>query len=82
MKKDKVIYWGATGLLSAMTLMAAVMYFVQYEMVGEMFVSLGFPVYLIRPLGIAKVLAVIAILSNKSPLLKGMAYAGLFYTFP
>lgn len=83
-KKDKVsriIYWSATGLLSAMMVMSAGMYFFNNAMVTEMFSSLGYPTYIIYPLGIAKLLAVVAILTKKSHTLKEWAYAGLFYDF-
>lgn len=81
MKKNKTIYWVVMGLLSAMVLMGAGMYFFNTPMVNDMFSQLGFPTYLVYPLGAAKVLAVIAILSNKHRLLRELAYAGLFYTF-
>lgn len=81
MKKKQTMYWGFTGLLSAFVLMGAGMYFFNTPMVEEMFGQLGFPAYLVYPLGGAKVLAVVAILSNKSKMLSDLAYAGLFYTF-
>lgn len=80
-KRDKTIYWIATGILSIMTLFAGVMYFIQTPMVSDMFAQLGYPTYLVYPLGVAKLLAVVAILSRKSELLKKLAYAGLFYVF-
>ncbi|MGZ2370739.1 DoxX family protein [Ancylomarina sp. YFZ004] len=80
-KKNKIIYWMATGLLSAMMLMSASMYIFNYEMVGQTFASLGFPIYIIYPLAIAKILGVIAILSRKSKFLKEWAYAGFFFDF-
>lgn len=45
--------------------------------VAELFTSLGMSTALIIPLGVAKLLAVIAIVSNKSAMLKQLAYAGL-----
>jgi len=81
MKKDKIIYWTATSLISVMTLFGGGMYLFNHAMVSEMFAQLGYPVYLVYPLGVAKVLAIIAILSKKAKLLKELAYAGLFFTF-
>lgn len=81
MKKNKTIYWIFTGLLSAFVLMGAGMYFFNNPMVTDMFGQLGFPAWLVYPLGTAKVLAVVAILSDKHRLLRELAYAGLFYTF-
>jgi hypothetical protein len=80
-KGNKMIYWGSTGLLSAMMLMSAGMYFFNHEMVAEMFTSLGYPTYIIYPLAIAKLLGITAILTKKSKTLKEWAYAGFFYDF-
>ena len=75
----KKIYWAVTGLFSAMMLFSATMYFVQNDMVTEMFQKLGFPTFIIYPLAVAKILGVVAIVSNKSQTLKEWAYAGFFF---
>lgn len=80
-KKYKIIYWIATGLLTALMLMSAGMYFMKYEMVSKTFTNLGFPIFVIYPLAIAKLLGLLAIWSNKSKLLKEWAYAGFFFDF-
>ncbi|WP_421920129.1 DoxX family protein [Marinifilum sp.] len=80
-KRNKIIYWVATGLLTALMLMSASMYFMNYEMVSATFNNLGFPKFVIYPLAIAKLLGLLAILSNKSKLLKEWAYAGFFFDF-
>ena len=80
-KRNKIIYWIATGLLTALMLMSASMYFMKYDMVSTTFKSLGFPTFVIYPLAIAKVLGLVAILSRKSKLLKEWAYAGFFFDF-
>ena len=80
-KRNKIIYWIATGLLTALMLMSASMYFMKYEMVSQTFISLGFPTFVIYPLAIAKLLGLLAIWSNKSKLLKEWAYAGFFFDF-
>lgn len=76
-----IIYWASTGLISAFMLFSASMYFFNHEMVAETFTRLGYPVYVIYPLAIAKMLAVVAILTKKSQTLKEWAYAGLFFDF-
>ena len=81
MKREKIIYWGSTGLLCAMMAASAIMYVVNYSEVSTVFVALGYPKYLIYPLAVAKLLGVLAILTKKSRLLKGLAYAGFFYDF-
>jgi len=80
-KRNKIIYWTATGLLTALMLMSAGMYFMNYEMVSATFLKLGFPTFVIYPLAVAKLLGLIAILSKKSQLLKEWAYAGFFFDF-
>ena len=80
-KRNKIIYWISTGLLSAMMLMSASMYFFNYEMVSETFVRLGYPTFIIYPLATAKMLGLIAILTKKSEFLKEWAYAGFFFDF-
>lgn len=81
MKKNKIIYWVATGLLSLMLIMSAGMYVFNHEMVHEEFVKFGFPVYIIYPLAFLKVSAVAVILVSKMKKLKEWAYAGLFFDF-
>lgn len=80
-KRNKIIYWIATGLLTALMLISAGMYFMNYEMVSATFQKLGFPIFVIYPLAVAKLLGLIAILSKKSKLLKEWAYAGFFFDF-
>ncbi|WP_372751948.1 DoxX family protein [Labilibaculum sp.] len=80
-KRNQIIYWIATGLLATLMLMSASMYFIRYPMVRETFLFLGFPAFIIYPLAIAKILGIIAIISNKSELLKEWAYAGFFFDF-
>lgn len=80
-KRNKIIYWATTGLLTVLMLMSAGMYFMNYEMVSATFLKLGFPTFVIYPLAVAKLLGLIAILSKKSQLLKEWAYAGFFFDF-
>lgn len=79
MKTNKIIYWISTGLLCALMLFSASMYLFTNDVAVQAFTSLGFPTYIIYPLAIAKILAVIAILSRKSAFLKEWAYAGIFF---
>jgi hypothetical protein len=53
MNKNKIIYWTSTGLVSAMMLMSAVMYFTMPE-AKEGFAHAGFPDYFRIELGTAK----------------------------
>jgi len=78
-KKIKLIYWGATGLLTLIMLMSVGMYFAQHDTMVESFSKLRFPSYLIYPLAVAKILGIVAIWTNKSDTLREWAYAGFFY---
>ncbi len=80
-KTNKIIYYAVTGLFTTFMLLSVGMYFFNTEMVAEMFNSLGFPAGLIYPLGIAKLLGLVAIWTNKSRLLKELAYAGFAIDF-
>ena len=79
MNLNKTIYWLATGIFCSIMLFSATMYFTKYGMVKGFFEQLGYPTYLIYPLATAKILGIIAIISNKSKLLKEWAYAGFFF---
>lgn len=81
MKRDKILYWVFTGLLSVYMLLQSFMFIVNTEMVYENISHLGFPEWILQPLGIAKVLAVIAILYRKVEILKKLAYLGLLVDF-
>ncbi|WP_459213087.1 DoxX family protein [Aquimarina rhabdastrellae] len=74
--RDLIIYRVVTGLFSLIILMGAIMYFIQFDMVSEMFISLGVPTEIIYPLAFAKILGIIAILFINNTLLKNLAYLG------
>lgn len=57
------------------------MYFANTEELKKGFEGFGYPSYIVIPLGIAKILAVIAIISNLSVTLKEWAYFGLLMDF-
>lgn len=75
----KVLFWVSTVVMCGIFLFSAGMYLTKYEMVQGFYEHLGFPIWIIYPLAIAKILGVIAIISNKSALLREWAYAGFFY---
>lgn len=76
MKIDKIVYYIATGLLTALMLFSANMYFTETEMVRGFFTKLGYPSYLVIPLAILKILGLFAIWTRWSPRLKEWAYFG------
>jgi len=75
----KIIYWVLTLLMCGLFLYSAQMYFFNTDMVKGFFKALSFPEWVVIPLAIAKILAVIAILSDLNPVLKEWAYAGFFF---
>ena len=79
--RDKIIFWSSTVLLSAMMLMSATMYILKTGEISNAFQHLGYPAYLVIPLACAKLLGVIAIITNLCPFLSKLAYAGFFFNF-
>lgn len=79
MKKNKIIYWIATGLLTLLFFAGAMMYIFNYPRAEGFFISLGFPTWIIYPLAILKILGAIAILTKKSNFLKELAYSGFLF---
>ncbi len=81
MKRDKIIFYAATGLLTLLLLFSAGMYFFNHEEVAGMFTSFGYPTYIIYPYAVAKVLGIIAIWFIANKTVKEWAYAGFFFAF-
>jgi hypothetical protein len=80
MKKTKIIYWIFTGLFAALMLFSAIPdMMVVPEAIEIMSGQLGYPIYLIPFIGVAKLLGAIAILVPGFPRLKEWAYAGLVF---
>jgi len=80
MKKTKTFYWIFTGLLAAFMTMSAIPDAISTQQAIDIVSThLGYPIYIIPFLGIAKLLAVIAILVPGFPRLKEWAYAGLVF---
>ncbi|MFY0688300.1 MAG: DoxX family protein [Cyclobacteriaceae bacterium] len=80
-KRNLIIYRVFTGLFSAHQVFAGLSYIFMHDMVSEMFQSIGVPPIVIYPMVIAKVLGLVAIWSNKSRLLKELAYLGFAVEF-
>ena len=81
MKRDKIIYYISTGLLTLLMLFSAGMYIFNHAMVETMFIGFGYPTYIIYPLAGAKILGLFAIWNPKFTVLKDWAYAGFFFDF-
>jgi len=79
MKKLTIIYWIVTGLLFAVMLMASITDLLHIPAAVEGFKHLGYPVYLLSFLGVARILGIIAIAAPGYPRLKEWAYAGFAF---
>ncbi len=81
MKKETIIYWAATGLVSLMMLFSGYSYFANPEMKAA-FAHTGFPDFFRVELGTAKILGVAALLVPMVPAtIKNFAYAGFAIVF-
>ena len=82
MKKNKIIYWTATALFAFMMFGSAIPDVMSSEVaIKGMHEGLGYPVYLVPFIGIAKMLGVIAILIPGFARIKEWAYAGFAIEF-
>jgi CubicO group peptidase (beta-lactamase class C family) len=75
----KWFFWGTTALFSLGMLASSLMYLTQAAPLQAGFAHLGFPLYLLPFLGIAKLLGALALLVRRFPTLTEWAYAG--FTF-
>lgn len=80
MKRDKILYWTTTGLISLAFLMSSFMYLSKNEELMKGFNQMGFPAFFVTILGAAKLLGALALLSPKTPKLREWAYAGFTFT--
>jgi len=77
----KIAYWVSTGLIAAMSLLAAFTYLSGSPQAVEGFARAGYPQQLRIILGIAKPLGAIALLVPGVPKLKEWAYAGFTFAW-
>ncbi len=82
-KRNKIIYWTLTILLMVPAAGGGIIELFTNgpESVAKTLVALGYPLYIMKILGFAKVMGGIAILSGKLPRMKEWAYAGFAFDF-
>lgn len=80
MKRDKILYWTTTGLISLAFLMSSFMYLSKNPELMKGFSQIGFPPVFVTILGLAKLLGALALLNPKMPKLREWAYAGFTFT--
>jgi len=80
MNFNKVLYYLSTGIVSFILSFGAFNYLANHEMIQGAFTSLGFPLWLIYPMAISKILGVLALWITVIPKwLREWAYAGIFF---
>ena len=79
MKIQKIGFYLATAVLTAIMIYSVQMYLRSPEAIAGYFESVSYPGYLVYPLAIAKILGLVAIWGNFSKPLKEWAYAGFFF---
>ena len=81
MKRDKIIYYTSTSLLTFLMLFSVSIYTFKHASVHVLFESFGYPTYIIYPLAIVKLLGLLAIWNPNFKAIKEWAYAGFFFNF-
>ena len=79
MNRKLIAYWIATGIVCLVFTGGGIANFLHADAQREVIDKLGYPAYLMTLLGIAKLLAVLAILAPGRKMLKEWAYAGLTF---
>jgi hypothetical protein len=81
--RAKIIYWAITALLMVPGAGGGVVELLTGgpETVAHTLTALGYPLYIMKILGLAKVLGGVAILTGRVPRLKEWAYAGFAFDF-
>jgi hypothetical protein len=79
MKKTNIIYWIFTGLFAGLMLFSSIPDILIAPEAVTFMTQLGYPIYFMPFIGVAKLLGVIAILIPGFPKIKEWAYAGLIF---
>jgi len=80
MKRDKILYWIFTSIVSLAFAGSSIMYLTKSQQLVDGFKFLGYPQYLIPLLGVAKLLGALALINPWFSKLKEWAYAGFTFT--
>lgn len=81
MKKIKIAYWTVTILFVLAMLQSGIVQLIQTEGSKEVMTLLGYPMYLLTILGVAKLLGAIVLVLKMFKTLKEWAYAGFAFDF-
>jgi hypothetical protein len=75
----KITYWLSTGVLLFLLSWAAGSYVLIHDTQAAFFEAFGYPTYLVYPLALLKLIAVIVIVSHKFNDLRDMVYSAYFF---
>lgn len=78
-KRDTLIFWIVTALFCAFMLTSAIPNILSAPEWVDVFNQLGYPLYMLPAIGVAKLLGIIALLIPGFPRIKEWAYAGFFF---
>ncbi len=78
-KRDAILFWVSTGLFSAFMLTSAIPNILSAPEWVAVFEQLGYPLYMLPAIGVAKLLGIIALLVPGFPRIREWAYAGFFF---
>lgn len=81
MKKIKIAYWSVTILFALAMLQSGIVQLIQSEGSKEVMALLGYPMYLLTILGVAKLLGAVVLVLKMFKTLKEWAYAGFAFDF-
>jgi len=79
LNRKTVAYWIVTGLFCAVVGFSGFAHFSHLDNMVQAMTHLGYPLYFMTIIGIAKMLGVLTVLAPGHPLLKEWAYAGLCF---
>lgn len=76
-KKSNVLYWTFTLLFGVLIILDGIGGLVYGEEGDRLMKTLGYPPYLLKVIGVSKILAGIAIIQQRFPAIREWAFAGL-----
>lgn len=77
----QVAYWVASAPVLLATIVGAQWDLARTPYVRDVMLHLGYPLYFLTIMGVAKVLAVVALIVPRCPRLKEWAYSGVFFVY-
>ncbi len=78
-KRNTIMFWVFTVLFCAFMMMSTIPNILSAPEWIEVFKQLGYPLYMLPFIGVAKLLGIIALLVPGFPRIKEWAYAGMFF---